>query len=344
MTIESREVSLTEIRMDGGTQPRAELDDALVAEYADEMKGGAEFPPVTVFYDGVVYWVADGFHRVKARQANGGSTIRAEIHQGRRRDALLYAVGANAEHGKRRTNADKRRAVETLLGDGEWGRWSNREIAKRAAVSEAFVRSLRTTRSDEVECRTKHGTTTTMNTAKIGGTPKPKVGNNGTDRPPVGDEAGTGGGAMTCDGGRTMKAAQGAPSAKGEVVAVQQVAREILDEIRRLCKRVKRRMSSPTARADAGIYSAVGEKAVKIDVEAQRIIELCAGESASRYAEVFGAREAVRAIQVQTEFIRNLECDRIVQKRAILKAAENLVAAARKVVQEHGDARVSAAG
>jgi len=34
-------------------------------------------------------------------------------------DAVFNSVGANAEHGLRRTNADKRRAVLTLLNDDE---------------------------------------------------------------------------------------------------------------------------------------------------------------------------------------------------------------------------------
>jgi len=33
---------------------------------------------------------------------------------------LLYAVGSNATHGLRRSNADKRRAAQMLLEDPEW--------------------------------------------------------------------------------------------------------------------------------------------------------------------------------------------------------------------------------
>ena len=33
-------------------------------------------------------------------------------------------------HGLRRSNADKRRAVLTLLNNEEWAKWSAREIAK----------------------------------------------------------------------------------------------------------------------------------------------------------------------------------------------------------------------
>jgi hypothetical protein len=59
-------LSLDAIRLDGGTQPRAGLDDALVQEYAEAPREGAAFPAVTVYYDGEAYWLADGFHRYHA--------------------------------------------------------------------------------------------------------------------------------------------------------------------------------------------------------------------------------------------------------------------------------------
>ncbi len=52
-----------------------------------------------------------------------------------KRDAILYACGANATNGIRRTNADKRQAVERLLTDEKWSLWSNVTIAKHCLVS-----------------------------------------------------------------------------------------------------------------------------------------------------------------------------------------------------------------
>jgi hypothetical protein len=138
----SQLLALKTIRTDGGTQPRAALDQDRVAEYADDMARGDEFPPVTAFYDGADYWLADGFHRYHARAAHHPD-IEVEVRQGTRRDAILHSVGANASHGMRRTNEDKRRAVLTLLGDPEWSQWSDREIARLCAVSDRFVNGLR---------------------------------------------------------------------------------------------------------------------------------------------------------------------------------------------------------
>lgn len=136
-------VILDDIRTDGGTQPREYLNELVLSEYAESMIGGIVFPPVVLFFDGSHYWLADGFHRFFAAKKCGARDIAAEVRQGTRRDARLHAVGANATHGLRRTNADKRRAVLTLLQDEEWQRWSNREIARQCGVTHTFVAKLR---------------------------------------------------------------------------------------------------------------------------------------------------------------------------------------------------------
>jgi hypothetical protein len=172
-------LSIDQIKIDGGTQMRAGLHEQTVVEYMEAMApvGWSKFPPVIVYHDGESYWLADGFHRVEAfRRVTAelglqDTKIPADVRAGTRRDAILYAAGANATHGLRRTNADKRRAVETLLQDEEWRQWSDREIARRCHVSHNFVNEIRRSlSSDDSERRytTKHGTTAIMNTARIG--------------------------------------------------------------------------------------------------------------------------------------------------------------------------------
>jgi uncharacterized ParB-like nuclease family protein len=133
-------IKLCEIRLDGGTQPRAEIDQNLVDEYAENIE---KLPAVDVFHDGVNYWLVDGFHRYFAHQNAGKKEILANIKIGTVRDAILFSVGVNACHGKRRTNEDKRKAVLTLLKDEEWSKWSNRQIAKACKVSPGFVDIIR---------------------------------------------------------------------------------------------------------------------------------------------------------------------------------------------------------
>lgn len=165
-------LALDKIKMDGGTQSRASLSEAVVEDYAQVIRDGTDLPPIVVFHDGKKYWLADGFHRVAAYRSAGAESIEADVRQGDRRDAILFSVGANASHGLRRTNDDKRRAVGTLLNDKEWAQWSDREIARQCSVHHSFVAKLRPVTGDVASEKrtftTKHGTTSTMDTASIG--------------------------------------------------------------------------------------------------------------------------------------------------------------------------------
>jgi len=134
---------LAKITRDHDTQSRVRLDSDVVAEYAAAMAEGVQFPPVVVFNEGETFWLADGFHRVAAAEQAGKDVIAAEVRQGSKRDAILYSVGVNAQHGLRRSNGDKRRAVEVLLKDDEWRKWADREIARRAGVDHKTVGALR---------------------------------------------------------------------------------------------------------------------------------------------------------------------------------------------------------
>ena len=114
-----------------------------VQDYADALTNGAEFPPVVVFHDGADYWLADGFHRLLAHEKAGLVDILADVRQGTKRDALLFAIGANASHGLPRTNKDKRRAVEFLLRDEKWARLGDQWAAKQAGVDRSTIWRIR---------------------------------------------------------------------------------------------------------------------------------------------------------------------------------------------------------
>lgn len=169
--MKTKELLLEEIRIDGGTQIRTSINEEVVADYAERMENGDEFPPAIIYFDGSDNWLADGFHRYHANKKAGIMRMPCEIRSGTKRDAILYAVGANHANGMRRTNADKRRAVETLLNDPEWGKWSDRKIAELCAVSHPFVANVRASLETVTSDRTytdKHGNESTMNTANIG--------------------------------------------------------------------------------------------------------------------------------------------------------------------------------
>ena len=136
-------LSLTKIKIDGGTQSRAKIDQDVVAEYADSMLNGAQFPPIIVFHDGAEYWLADGFHRYFAAKRANIPNLKCNIQEGTQRDAILFSFGANHDHGLRRTIADKRKAVVAMLSDIEWQEWSDREIARQCHVSHPLVAAIR---------------------------------------------------------------------------------------------------------------------------------------------------------------------------------------------------------
>src|SRR5258708_3523418 len=132
-------IAVAAIRTDEGCQARVAIRPGLVRDYAQAMiqqqsEGGLRFPAIVLFTDGSTYWLADGYHRVRAAREAGLEEILAEVHPGTSRDALLYAISANTDHGLPCTNADKRKAVSLLLNDPEWGQWSDREIARRCLV------------------------------------------------------------------------------------------------------------------------------------------------------------------------------------------------------------------
>lgn len=140
-------INIQSIIIDKGTQSRAQISEDTVSEYAEAMHDGSQFPPVTVFFDGVDYYLADGFHRLLAVKRLAKTSITANVESGTLRDAILFSLSANSDHGLRRSNADKRKCVETLLDDFEWQAMSTREIASRCDVSGQLVEAVKAGRA-----------------------------------------------------------------------------------------------------------------------------------------------------------------------------------------------------
>lgn len=155
------------ILTDKGTQMRAALNDSVVADYRDQWKAGTKFDPVDVFFDGKHYYLADGFHRYFGAKHAERTSIPCYVRQGTLRDAILFAVGANQQHGLRRTNEDKRSAVQRLLNDEEWVAWSDHKIAEHAGVSQQFVSA------------TRKELTTVVNSPAAAQADKPRTGKDG---------------------------------------------------------------------------------------------------------------------------------------------------------------------
>lgn len=148
--------------LDAKLQSRIEIDETTVSEYAESIKSGDEFPPVLVYFDGINYYLTDGYHRYHAHKRAEKVSILCDVVNGTFRDAILHATGVNSKHGMRRTHADKRKAVMTLLDDFEWSMWSNAEVARQCGVSPTFVANLRDSGGPaEVKYKTSGGNVAT---------------------------------------------------------------------------------------------------------------------------------------------------------------------------------------
>lgn len=142
--MKTKTIKISDIDIDSGTQQRVTINNDVVAEYAEAMRCGAKFPSITVFFNGTTYYLVDGYHRYNATKDAGGiDDILADVIDGTKREAVLYSLGVNNSHGIRLTNADKRKAVLTMLDDDEWKYWTDPKIAKHCHVTSQFVGKIR---------------------------------------------------------------------------------------------------------------------------------------------------------------------------------------------------------
>lgn len=135
-----QKIDVSAIVADGQIQMREKMSREAIEDYADVFDC---LPPLQVVYDGSMFWLVDGFHRLEAAKLAGIERVTCQVVDGTRRDAVIMACGANAAHGLRRTNADKRRAVLTLLEDEEWSKMSNRKIAECVGLNRRLVDKIR---------------------------------------------------------------------------------------------------------------------------------------------------------------------------------------------------------
>lgn len=173
-----KELKVSDIRIDGGTQIRKQLNSDKVNEYAEQMNDGIVFPPITVFFDGSSYWLASGFHRLFAEKQRGTEVIKATVINGTVDEATWFALGDN-KHGLNMNAEDYRRSIEIALNHPKWSTYSNIQIANHVGVSATTVARVKKERNikpaEKVKYTDKHGNEATMDTSKIGKkTAKPK--------------------------------------------------------------------------------------------------------------------------------------------------------------------------
>jgi hypothetical protein len=137
------EIHTSTINRSPAADARVAVNDNVVNDYAELMRSGITFPALIVYKVGQEYHLADGLHRLLAYEQAQLPVVRCQIINGSLQDAILHSLKSNAEHGLARTNADKRKNVQTMLDDATWSQLSNREISKACGVTHTFVNSMR---------------------------------------------------------------------------------------------------------------------------------------------------------------------------------------------------------
>lgn len=108
----------SQLRRDGGTQSRAELNRAHAETIRDAILAGENIPAVEVRYDGTNYWTTDGFHRIEGHILAHGTDadIACNVTPGTQDDAKRDAAAANkGQTSLPRTNGDKSNQCRMLF-------------------------------------------------------------------------------------------------------------------------------------------------------------------------------------------------------------------------------------
>lgn len=130
----------------GPLQTRAALDEAAIQDFAERMEAGDSFPPLLCFRvegrDRLL--LAGGHHRLRAAKLAGLDTVLCRIREGSELEAFCESAADNAGHQAiRRTNQDKRACVETAIQRWPDMTFTDRELAKKLAVSHTRVSRIR---------------------------------------------------------------------------------------------------------------------------------------------------------------------------------------------------------
>ncbi|RIX99524.1 hypothetical protein D3218_13695 [Aureimonas flava] len=132
---ESFSVRVADLVMDESYQVRAQLDDGAVSRYADAMRSGQEFPPISIARVGGAVVIVDGFHRVTAARKIRRETITAVLVERDEAELQWLAAEANLKHGVPLKRGEGRKLLTAYVRAGRHRNGtrrvkSSRDIAK----------------------------------------------------------------------------------------------------------------------------------------------------------------------------------------------------------------------
>lgn len=106
------ELPISELEQDSIERSRPHLDPERVAYYLGRLDESA---PVVVFSINGNLLLADGHHRVAAAEQLGRSTVRAEVREGERGDALQLAI----DLAQRQRSLSKQEVIDAIARRGQ---------------------------------------------------------------------------------------------------------------------------------------------------------------------------------------------------------------------------------
>jgi len=126
-----KNIELNKIKVDEELYPRSQVVWQVYYDYAESMKTGAKFPPITLALHRRRLILVDGLHRMEAHKLRKKKTIQAEIHTGWSYDRIFEeAVRRNIQHGKALSPYEKRRIALKL----RHMRYSLKDVSKLIQV------------------------------------------------------------------------------------------------------------------------------------------------------------------------------------------------------------------
>jgi hypothetical protein len=138
-----RLLAIASIRTDGDAQHRIAPDPNIIQEYAELMRAGVEFPPISVRYDGADYWPSDGFQRLAAAKLAEFLEMKADVLPGTREEAQWDSYAANATHGLRRTAVETEEVLKLALRHPNAANLTDASISEHVHVPRSTVQYWR---------------------------------------------------------------------------------------------------------------------------------------------------------------------------------------------------------
>jgi hypothetical protein len=149
-------LALHTLTMSSLTQPRVQLRQDVIDDYAGKMhkeRGRTgwvinpmtkkRWEPIVVFTDGDSFWLADGYHRVKAAQKRGLQLFQAKFRKGTKFDAFKFSLSVNENHGLKRSKGDQAHIARKALLDPHLRRLSSRELGDLTLMSHTYILKIK---------------------------------------------------------------------------------------------------------------------------------------------------------------------------------------------------------